>query len=164
MEISFNVTYRGAVPGTVNLSQSKWNNIIKEAWRKVGEYWLKHYLKKRFTKAGAAEYDLTPRDSKYEQGKRHKPGAGLPYVYSGELRSEAAKGARVQVTFFGRRPMGCKVFLPGARRVNMLDGIYREEFLSISPAEETVLARVFEGCVKIELARISTTTSRRRAA
>ena len=156
MQLHVMVTYEGPVPGTANLRPRQWNNVLKDAWRAMGEYWLRWYLPKHFTKAGAVEYGYLPREPNYNRQKHYKP----PLVNSGELRSEAPRAAWIQPTH-----TGCRVVLPGAKKANfrptcgLID--MREELETVSEAEQVQLARVHEQHVINRLAKISYISRRR---
>jgi len=134
------LTYYGPVPGSVNLTQREYNNLLKQAWGDVGRYWHDKMLPKHFTREGGFEYRYKARKRGYQERKRRAVqkghiSAAQPLVgigkTSGELR-DACRFARVQATF-----KGVKVFLPKARKAN-----WRHPNSQINMAEElTVISQ-----------------------
>jgi len=142
--------YVGATPG---YSLRKLNPWKKAAYAATGVDWHRTALPKHFTRAGAREYDYSPR--KGEPGNRYRKGFKrsytgqklaqfghtLPLVYSGESRAlsrlrdvrASGKGVRIVLNAPGlnrRHPKS---------KINM-----RREVLALSPADEARAMRTFD--------------------
>jgi len=98
----FEIKHKGAVPGSANLTQKIFNELIRESWEDVGDYWHENFLDKHFTPAGADEYGYAPRSG--ETGNPHPKGFWASYsgrkqkylhhknplVFAGDLQAAAA--------------------------------------------------------------------------
>src|SRR5574340_797078 len=112
MLASFQIRYQGPVPGSLNLTQRQFNDLVREAWLETGEYWWNHFLPKHFTHEGAREYGYLPRSGEagtpgarhfwtsYSGRKQREEGHTLPLVFAGRMRGEATtmRSVRAEVT------------------------------------------------------------------
>lgn len=84
--------------GIEKLGIREMNDVIRESLRDLGEYWHENMLPKHFTKAGAREYNYTPRQGEpgsgrkfagsYTKHKLNAKGHTRPLVYSGETEMQ----------------------------------------------------------------------------
>lgn len=158
------VRYEGPVPGSLNLSQRRFNELLKDAWFESGKYWHTEFRPKHFTKEGAAEYGYKPRKGEdlpfgsrgfwksYTGKKQKRFGHTLPLVNTGELR-DRSKTANIQPT-----KNSVRVALSRANKanwhnphseINMAD-----ELTMISDQEEVILAEVHDDAMQRMLDRI----------
>lgn len=165
-QIGLKIRYEGAVPG-VGLSQRRFNNLKKRAWTATGKYWFEHFRPKHFTKAGAVEYGYKKRKGEdygttgksfwrsYTGRKQKKFGHTLPLVYSGELRDNSTI-ASIHATY-----KGVRVALPWAQKANFRyagsDINMAQELTRVSPAEERILAEVFDDELQRQIDSFHTT-------
>lgn len=95
-----------AFTGIEKLGIRKLNGIIRESLRDVGDYWHDNMLRKHFTKAGAREYQYTPRQGEPGSGRAFKgsyvsrkiktQGHSLPLVWSGETRDQLLRTKSIE--------------------------------------------------------------------
>ncbi|MCG8407561.1 MAG: hypothetical protein MI923_20380 [Phycisphaerales bacterium] len=110
--IIFTFKERGPVPRVI---RKEFNRIKKSAYRHIGNYWHRFFLRKHFTRAGAKEYGYLPRKGEsgnpdpfnfkrsYTGRKLKRFGHTNPLVFSGESMRRAmvrivrstSRGARV---------------------------------------------------------------------
>jgi len=166
------ITYSGPVPGSQNMRQREWNNVVREAWRQVGLYWVNTYRPKHFTVAGAKEYGYDPRKGErgnlgpkgfkrsYTGRKLAKWGHTRPLVWSG--RSEqATRAARIHATAT-RNKSGVEIFMnaPTLNLKNPHSQInMRAEMTRISPRETVELVRLHRRTSEALLRAIKTKTT-----
>ena len=161
MLASIQIRYRGPVPGSMNLTQREFNDLVREAWLQTGEYWHSQFAAKHFTHEGAQEYGYAPRSgdagtpaaddfwTSYTGRKQYKFGHTLPLVLTGELRQCTLTFHRVEATATTNRSR-CRVVLPMSQKANFrnphsdprLD--MREELTRISEPEAVELVAVHE--------------------
>ena len=110
--MGFKISYKGQIPPAMR--KRDWNKLIKFTFRKLGEFWPSKMRPKHFTKAGAKEYDYTPRAGEdlpfgtrafwrsYTGQKLRKYGHTLPLVYSG-LSMEQTHRRDIRATSKGVR-------------------------------------------------------------
>jgi len=103
-------------PPSVDITLREWNNIVKQAWGKVGFLWFKEMRPKHFTRAAYKEYGYQPRQgelgtrqlrqrgfrSSYTGQKLRKFGHTNPLVYSGTSLRRSRSG-RITATSKGVR-------------------------------------------------------------
>lgn len=170
--VTIRLRYTGAVPGTVNLNQRAWNRVVRDCWMKVGKMWHKHMAQKHFTKAGAREYEYTPRKGEesgvsskafwrsYTGRKKKAKGHTLPLVWSGETRSRA-RTARIEA-YATRRKSGVRISLnlPALNRLSRKSNInMREEMTTVSARESQVLIRYLNKLIDRRLKAIRRTAT-----
>ncbi|MFZ5785120.1 MAG: hypothetical protein ACOY3Y_01650 [Acidobacteriota bacterium] len=170
--LKITVRESGPVPGGVNLTQREWNQVKREAWQDVAEYWHEELLPKHFTAAGAKEYDYTPRRGEmsgtsakrffrsYTGRKQKQKGHRNPLVWSGELR-DRSRTRRIQ-TFATSSQSGVRIYLSAAQKANWKnphsDIDMADELTRISSQEYDLLTRMFAEKLEEKLARIQTVT------
>lgn len=162
--IEFKVSYHGAVPSELGLSQRKFNDIKRNAWYHVGKYWMAHFRRKHFTHAGAREYGYLPRKGQagnthpkgfwasYCGQKQKQKGHTLPLVWSGESR-EKSKAARIHATATAKKSR-CRIVLnvPTLNYKNPHSQIdMRAEMTRISEREMQILAKEYEKHIDMQL-------------
>lgn len=151
------VRFTGHVPD--ELSQREFNEIKRQAYRAVGEYWHAHFLPQHFTTAGARKYGYTPRQGEqggqspkqfwrsYTGRKLRYLGHKRPLVKSGESERRAtARPAKITVTVTSTRsrakvviPAPALNFRPPHSRVDM-----RREVETVTDDEIAILQDVFD--------------------
>lgn len=166
------ITYSGPVPGSQNLRQREWNDVVREAWRQVGLYWVKAFRPKHFTAEGGREYGYAKRSGErgnagsqgfkrsYVGKKLAKFGHTKPLVWSG--RSEAAtRSARIHATAT-RNKSGVEIFM-NAPTLNLRnkynDTNMRAEMTRISERETIELVRLHRRTSEALLRAIKTKTT-----
>lgn len=105
------------------------NQAIREALQQVGEEWLEAMLPEHFTHRGASEYGYAKRGSKYERRKLRKHGHTYPLVWTGTLKEEMARNARVRAT-----SRSVRITMQGPRYMN-----YRPQGHLLTLSEEARL-------------------------
>jgi hypothetical protein len=124
-DLTITVQYQGRVPGSLNLTQRDFNEIIRLAWIRVGKYWIAHFRKRHFTREAYRLYAYSPR--KGEPGNEHPKGFWASYsgrkatpppggqghrnplMWTGDSR-ERTKQARVHATATSTKSY-CRVVL-----------------------------------------------------
>ena len=155
--ISCKMVYYGAVPGTVNLNQERFNALLRMAWYATGEYWAIHFRPKHFTEAGGREYGYRKRTPKYQKSKQRQYGHQDPLVYSGVSKllsnfyNVKATKNRVRVT------------MPQVRTLNRRPHMVAE-MSTISAYELAKLVDVHTDYMAMLLSKITTRTEKRIAA
>ena len=159
------IKYTGPVPGSANLGQREFNDLVREAWSEVGAFWHQRFLKKHFTVEGGKEYDYAPRsgDGKsgkafwrsYQGRKQRKYGHQNPLEWSGDLK-QRAQVARITTTATSSGST-CKVTLPQAQKANFknkwsdprLD--MADELTRVSDAEGDEIVEMFNDTLQGKL-------------
>lgn len=101
------------INGVAKIGKRQINDIVRDALAELGHYWVDNMLPKHFSKAGARDYEYTPRKGEpgserafkgsYTARKLRQKKHTLPLVWSGEARTEIMQGARVNATVAGDR-------------------------------------------------------------
>lgn len=131
-------------------SPRRWKSILKRAWDAAGQYWHRVILPKKFTHAGATEYNYQPREQGYEAQKRKKFGHTYPLVWSGELERLARRLMDVRSD-----SKGARIVIHGPRylfayRKNIRQPDKAEELRRVSEADAAAVARVINQVVADE--------------
>lgn len=109
------------------MSKADTNRMLKQELHKLGRFYHANYAKKHYTRAGAREYNYTPRSRKYNYAKQRLLKHSIPLVFTGRTRELAkSKNVRatrkwVQVTM----PIRAVNFKPRNSRVNMREEVER---------------------------------------
>lgn len=77
------------------------NNMHKEAFRAMGEYWAEHMMPRHFEDGAEARYSFSPRSKNHMRRKWHHYRKRRPLVYSGQFMDEVTNKANqiIQPTF-----------------------------------------------------------------
>lgn len=142
--------------GIESLTRMQCVNAVKDALRRVGEYWCDAFLWKRFTEIGYTEYNFRWRSRKYDKAKERHRGHTNPLVNTGEGRDEALATAaqRVRVT-------RDKLTIPLPRKFNRNNPRgpkISEEVRAVSRAEVKVLEENLVFYINDELAQLAPPT------
>jgi len=97
----------------IKILRRELNNINREVFKETGEWFHGRYVKKRFTRRGAAELGFTPRKPATVRIKKKLFGHNLPNVFSGGSRALArirnvkatATNKRAQARIILRTPL-----------------------------------------------------------
>lgn len=76
------------------------NNVQKEAFKAMGEYWVRHIMPRHFADGAEARYNFAPRSKDHMRRKWFHHQTKRPLVYSGQFESEVNNqfNQRIQAT------------------------------------------------------------------
>lgn len=176
-QIGFEIDYHGAVPGSLQMGQREFNDLRRAAWFSTGKYWMQHFRAKHFTKAGAAEYQYSPRKGEtgnthpkgfwasYTRRKQRDKGHTLPLVWTGESRRRTRR-ARITARATSTKSH-CRIAMNAPtlnRRHKDSDIRMWDEMTRVSPREIYILLRHYERFIDWKLRALQGTTTKRIAA
>jgi hypothetical protein len=153
--LSMGIKYTGPVPGSSNMRQSQFNQIVRDAWIEVAHFWHEHILPKHFTEEGGREYGYMARkgdqvsgkafNSTYQGKKLKKWGHQKPLVWSGELEQKShVAGITATATSSGSQ---CKTTLPNCQKANWKNPNTKidmpDELTRFSEADREIIVRMF---------------------
>jgi len=94
MPIEFNITYRGAA-AVFRGPRRALPKILKECWRRTGQYWVDELLPLRFEPGAARRYDMKTKRSirRNRKGQPYRNRDGSPMTY-GDWKKRSRKNVR----------------------------------------------------------------------
>lgn len=136
------------------------NDVMRDAFREAGHFFADKFLMKRFTRAGARELGFTPRKgenvraggkrfAKYAGPEEKRAGEILPFVFGGELKTQA-QAYNVDAVATSNR-VYVQITLPRANKLNLVKQPYRAEFYNVSPAETAAVVEFINERLQVGL-------------
>jgi len=122
--------------GWHTLSKREFNNLMKKAWQRVGEFWIQNFLPRHFQPGAASRYGYKRRSRETVARGRALNAAWRPLHMTGRLEREVLGpgGARVIASF-----RGVRITL----RHHPVDMMVHEELTRITEDERQELMKVF---------------------
>lgn len=125
------------------------NQVMREAWQKVGILYHRKMLPKRFTREGAHELHYRGRTPRYMRRKKFLKGHDLPFVWSGFTR-DASKLQDIRPYSTGGQ--GGVHIVTHTRVLNFQPELL-EEFTSISDAERREIEQLLQAEIEYGIGR-----------
>jgi len=151
------IKFTGAVPGAMTKREFR-NEILKPAWKELGEWFHKNLLPIRFTNAAKQLLNLAPRGGEapgtsykafrrsYTGRKVRMKGHRKPFVWSGTSERNATKIRDVRATSNGTRIV---LHAPALNFRNKHSAIrMNEEIRRVAESEYPILQRRFERIIQ----------------
>ena len=151
------IQYRGSPDAT----KKELRDSAKAEFASLGSHWHANMMPGHFEKSAEGKYHYKPRNASYIRRKARKYGHTRPLDYSGEMKRQATRMAKITST-----SKGARVTMSGPRYLYMYRKDYKQpdkaaELTFITNEEVNLLAQILDKKITARLNSIKTFETRR---
>ena len=130
--------------GDADVTQKELRAALKPELEEVGKFWHDRLFPGHFRTGAAGKYKYAPRSFKHSERKRKRFGHSLPLVFTGDLREQVTRMAKISST-----AKGARVTLVGPKYLYMYRKSYGQpdkaaELTAVTKLEVRAMARLLD--------------------